>query len=233
MEFLGEVLGDAVAAFSDFGPELRGVVILTLLVSGLSTVIGVVVGIPLGGVLAMERFPGSGLLRTGVSVGMGMPPVLVGLFVLLLFWNSGPFGSLGLVFTPTAMVIAQVILAIPVAAGVTRGAVEGLSREAIEQIRSLNLGLVVRNRLAVSEARAGVGAAVVAAFGRVISEVGAVLIVGGNILGETRVLTTLIVQESRQARFGVAIAAGLVLLLISLIINLILARLNRSATVLV
>jgi tungstate transport system permease protein len=158
---------------------------------------------------------------------MGVPPVLVGLGVLLFFWNAGPFGGLGLVFTPAAMVIAQVLLAIPVAAGVTRGAVAGLGPEVIGEIEALNLPANMRYRLAIGEARAGVGAAVVAAFGRVISEVGAVLIVGGNILGETRVLTTFIVQEARQARFGIAIAAGMVLLVISLVVNLSLGRLHR------
>lgn len=227
MEFLGEVIGDALAAFSELGPELFEVIALTLAVSGISTVLGVLVGIPLGTILALERFPGSALLRTLVNVGMGIPPVLVGLFVLLLFWNAGPFGSLGLVFTPAAMVIAQVALAIPVAAGVTRGAVGGLPVEVIEEIDTLGLPAMMRYRLAVGEAMSGIGAAIVAAFGRVISEVGAVLIVGGNILGETRVLTTLIVQESRQARFGIAIAAGVVLLVISLAVNLALGRLHR------
>jgi tungstate transport system permease protein len=227
MEFLGEVIGDAFAAFSDFGPELLEVIGLTLVVSGLSTILGVLLGVPLGALLALERFPGSGLLRTFVNVGMGVPPVLVGLGVLLFFWNAGPFGGLGLVFTPAAMVIAQVLLAIPVAAGVTRGAVAGLGPEVIGEIEALNLPTTMRYRLAIGEARAGVGAAVVAAFGRVISEVGAVLIVGGNILGETRVLTTFIVQEARQARFGIAIAAGMVLLVISLAVNLSLGRLHR------
>ncbi len=227
MDFLGQVFNDALDAFLDFGPELRGVILLTLLVSGISTVLGVVIGIPLGTVLGLERFPGSGLLTTAVNVGMGVPPVLVGLLFLLLFWNAGPLGSLGLVFTPAAMVMAQVALAIPVAAGVTRGAIQGLAPEALEQMRALKLDLPTRSRLAIVEAGSGVGAAVVASFGRVISEVGAVLIVGGNILGETRVLTTLIVQESRQARFGLAVAAGVVLLLISLAVNLMLARMTR------
>lgn len=227
MEFLGEVIGDALDAFSEFGPELLEVIALTLAVSGISTILGVLVGIPLGTILAMERFPGSAMLRIFVNVGMGIPPVLVGLFVLLLFWSAGPFGSLGLVFTPAAMVIAQVALAVPVAAGVARGAVGGLPAEVIEEIETLGLPAMMRYRLAVGEARSGVAAAVVAAFGRVISEVGAVLIVGGNILGETRVLTTLIVQESRQARFGIAIAAGIVLLAISLVVNLSIGRLHR------
>lgn len=231
MEFLGEVFGDALGELIEFGPELRGVIGLTLLVSGISTVIGVCIGIPLGTLLGLERFRGSRSISMVVNVGMGIPPVLVGLLFLLLFWNTGPFGSLGLVFTPTAMVMAQVALAIPVAAGVTRGAIQGLVPEAIEQLRALRLDLPTRSRLAIIEAGPGVGAAVVAAFGRVVSEVGAVLIVGGNILGETRVLTTLIVQESRQAQFGLAVAAGIVLLLISLAINLVLARITRISLV--
>lgn len=227
MEFLGQVLNDAWGALIDFGPDLRGVIMLTLLVSGIATILGVVIGVPLGTALGLQRFPGSRLLTTAVNVGMGVPPVLVGLLFLILFWNTGPLGSLGLVFTPAAMVLAQVALAVPVAAGVTRGAIQGLAPEAFEQMQALKLDLPTKSRLAIVEAGSGVGAAVVAAFGRVISEVGAVLIVGGNILGETRVLTTLIVQESRQAQFGLAIAAGVVLLVISLAVNLMLARMTR------
>lgn len=227
MEFLADVLSDAFAALTQFGPDLRAVLGLTIVVSGVATVIGVAIGIPLGTLLALQRFRGSGVLTALVNLGMGIPPVLVGLLFLLLFWNSGPFGSLGLVFTPMAMVIAQVTLAVPIAAGVTRGAIQGLVPEALEQMKALNLGLLRRGRLAVVEAGSGVAAAVIASFGRVVSEVGAVLIVGGNILGETRVLTTLIVQESRQARFGMAIAAGVILLLIGLVVNLGLARLTR------
>ncbi len=227
MEFLGEVIGDAFDAFAEFGPELLEVVVLTIFVSGGATVIGVSIGVPLGSLLALERFPGSKTLRLLVNVGMGIPPVLVGLFVLLLFWNAGPFGSLGLVFTPVAMLVAQVLLAVPIAAGVTRGAVQSLGGNALDQILLLDLNIITRHRLAIGEVRSGVGSAVVAAFGRVIAEVGAVLIVGGNILGETRVLTTLIVSESRQARFGVAIAAGVILLGISLVVNLALNNLQR------
>jgi len=224
MEFIGQVLSDAVDALLEFGPELRAVLGLTLLLSSAATVIGVLVGVPLGVALALGRFRGKRSLRVLVNVGMGIPPVLVGLFLLLLFWNSGPFGDLGLVFTPTAMLIAQVLLAIPIAAGVTAGAVGGLPPPALEQLEALKLPVWPRGKVAVAEAGSGVAAAVVAAFGRVISEVGAVLIIGGNIAGETRVLTTLIVQESRQAQFGAAVAAGIVLLLISLVVNILLSR---------
>lgn len=226
MSFLGEVLAEAWRALTGFGPELREVIVLTLAVSGLSTLIGCLLGVPLGTGVALGRFRGRGLVRVLIGVGMGLPPVLVGLVLLTLFWRSGPLGALGLTFTPTAMVIAQVALAAPVAAGVTLAAIEDLPSAAREQMRVMELGLVKTGRLALGEVRAGLGAAVVAAFGRVIAEVGAVLVVGGNILGETRVLTTLIVQESRQGRFGFAFAAGAVLLLISLAANLALDRIR-------
>lgn len=224
MEFLGGVVADALEALASFGSGLGEVLALTLAVSLVATVLGVAVGVPIGISLALGRYRGKGALDIVVSVGMGIPPVLVGLFLLLLFWNEGPLGSLGLVFTPAAMVIAQFLLAVPIAAGVTAGAVRGLPPFALEQIEALRLGPWLKARVAVAEAGAGVAAASAAAFGRVISEVGAVLIVGGNILGETRVLTTLIVQESRQARFGSAVAAGVVLLLISLVVNVALSR---------
>ncbi len=224
MEFIGQVLSDALEVLSEFGPELRQVLLLTLFLSLTATVIGVVLGVPLGTALALGRFRGRGVVRTLVNVGMGIPPVLVGLFLLLIFWSNGPLGDLGLVFTPTAMVIAQVMLAFPIAAGVTAGAVGGMSPHALEQLEALRLPRLASGRLAISEARTGVAAAVVASFGRVIAEVGAVLIIGGNIAGETQVLTTLIVQESRQAMFGAAVAAGIVLLVLSLVVNLFLGR---------
>lgn len=224
MDFVGQVISDALESLADFGPALASVLGLTLLVSGIATVLGVAVGVPLGISLALGRFRGRGPIRLAVNVGMGIPPVLVGLFLLLLFWNKGPLGGLGLVFTPTAMIVAQFLLAVPIAAGVTAGAVRGLPAHALEQLEALSLGRWAKGRVAAGEAGAGVAAAVVASFGRVISEVGAVLIIGGNILGETRVLTTLIVQESRQAQFGAAVAAGVVLLLISLAVNLLLGR---------
>jgi tungstate transport system permease protein len=150
---------------------------------------------------------------------MGLPPVLAGLFILLLLWGDGPLGGLDILFTPTAMIVVQSILAFPIAVGVTAAAVSGLSPAAVEQIAALRLGTLRRFWLIVSEARPGVIAAVAASFGRVIAEVGAVLIVGGNIAGETRVLTTAIVQESRQARFGAAVGLGILLLVLSILVN--------------
>jgi len=219
MEFLGDAFRDGLQFLTDSPGELWEVVWLTLVVAVLATVIGVVVGVPLGVVLGLGRFRGRGLLLGAVNVGMGIPPVLAGLLVLMLLWSEGPFGSLDLLFTPAAMVIVQALLAIPIAAGVTAGAVAALPHDAREQLDALRLPALGRGSIVVREAWTGVAAAVAASFGRVVSEVGAVLIVGGNIRGETRVLTTAIVQETRQARFGAALALGAVLLVLSLIVN--------------
>lgn len=219
MSFLGEVVREAVDLLTSFGPDLRSVVWLTLVVSGLATAIGVALGVPLGLTLGLDRFRGRGLLLTAVNTGMGMPPVLAGLLLLLLLWAEGPLGALDALFTPGAMVAAQALLAVPIAAGLTTAAVRTMSHDAVEQLGALRLGRWPRGRLAAREVWPGILAAVAAAFGRVISEVGAVLVVGGNIRGETRVLTTAIVQESRQARFGAALALGFVLLILALIVN--------------
>jgi len=219
MGFLLDVFSEAWKVLLAFGPELRSVLWLTLLVSGAATVVGVVVGVPLGVVLGSERFRGRGVVTALVNTGMGMPPVLAGLLLMLLLWNEGPLGGWGVLFTPIAMILAQSLLAIPIAAGVTAGAVRGLSPDVHEQIGALRLARPQRMRVLVGEAWPGVVAAVAAAFGRVVSEVGAVLIVGGNIEGETRVLTTAIVQESRRADFSTAVALGVVLLIIALSVN--------------
>jgi tungstate transport system permease protein len=220
MSFLFDVVGDAWNYLTGSPDELLEIVILTLTVSLSATAIASVVGVPTGVWLGGARFRGRSLIMATVNVGMGIPPVLAGLFVILLLWGEGPLGEIGLLFTPGAMIAVQTLLALPIAVGVTAAAVSGLSEAAAEQVRALDLPPFGCLRLLATEARVGVLAAVAAAFGRVVSEVGAVLIVGGNIAGETRVLTTAIVQETRQARFGAAVALGVVLLAISLVVNL-------------
>lgn len=226
VSFLFEVVADALRFVAEFGPELRAVVGLTLLVSLSATALGALVGVPLGLIVGLERFRGRGALLVAINTGMGVPPVLAGLVLLLVLWNDGPLGDLGLVFTPLAMVLAQTLLAIPIAAGVTAAAVRNLSPTAHEQLAALRLPLPGRVALAGREVWPGVVGAVAAAFGRVVAEVGAVLVVGGNIQGETRVLTTAIVQEARQARFGVAVGLGIVLVAIALAVNAVLTWLQ-------
>lgn len=227
MEFIVDVLGDAIAYVADFGPELRRITALTMAVSGTATIIGVVVGVPLGVALGLGRFRGRGLLHLAVNTGMGMPPVLAGLLILLLLWNDGPLGAWELLFTPGAMVLAQSLLAIPIAAGVTAGGIRALAPDTVEQLRALRLTRPRLGWAAAGEAWPAVAAALAAAFGRVVAEVGAVLIVGGNIEGETRVLTTAIVQEARQTDFAAALGLGLVLLIIALAVNATIAYLAR------
>jgi tungstate transport system permease protein len=219
MDFLSDVFTQAIEFLRDSAGELGAVVGLTLLVAGTATVVAVAIGVPLGITLGLGRFRGRQVLLTLVNVGMAIPPVLIGLLVLLMLWSEGPLGGLDILFTPAAMIIAQVLLALPIAAGVTAGAVSTISTDAREQLAALPLTLFRRGVLVVREAWPGVTAAVAASFGRVVSEVGAVLIVGGNIKGETRVLTTAIVQESRQAKFGAALALGAVLLLMAFIVT--------------
>ncbi len=219
MDFLIDVFGEAADFLRGSAGELGAVVGLTLVVAGIATVVAVALGVPLGIALGLGRFRGRGLLLMLVNIGMGIPPVLVGLIVLMLLWSDGPFGSLDILFTPAAMVVVQILLALPIAAGVTAGTVSSLSRDAVEQLSALRLGAVPRGVLVARETWPGITAAIAASFGRVVSEVGAVLIVGGNIKGETRVLTTAIVQEARQARFGAALALGIVLLIIAFVVT--------------
>lgn len=228
MELILESLADAFRSLAD--AELLEVVGLTLLVSGVATVVSLLIGVPLGALLGLDRFRGREVVRLATDVGMGLPPVLVGLVLLLLLWRTGPFGSLRLTFTPTAMVIAQILLALPIVMGLTAAALENLPLGAREQLDALRLSRTDRLKVAVIEVWPGVIGASVAAFGRVVSEVGAVLIVGGNISGETRVLTTLIVQEARQAKFGPALGAGIVLLAISVAVNITLSRVRASVS---
>jgi tungstate transport system permease protein len=233
MGFLGDVLGDAIGYVAEFGPELRAILALTLVVAGLATLIGVILGVPFGVWLGLGRFRGRGLLLAVVNTGMGIPPVLAGLLLLILLWNDGVLGSWDALFTPGAMVAAQALLAFPIAAGVTAGAIRNLSGDAREQLAAIDVGPARRGWIAAREVWPGVAAAVAAAFGRVIAEVGAVLIVGGNIEGETRVLTTAIVQEARQSNLGAALGLGIVLLGVALLVNLALtwAQLRGEARV--
>ncbi len=220
MGFVLEVLRDALEALSGgLGGDLGAVVWLTSWIALVATGIAVLVGIPLGTVLGLGEFRAKRSITVLVNTAMGMPPVLAGLVLLLLLWRGGPFGSWGLLFTPPAMVLAQATLAIPIAVGLTAAAVGGLPPAAKEQLAAFRLPRWRRGAVAVREVWPAVGGAVAAAFGRVISEVGAVLIVGGNIRGETRVLTTAIVQETRQAQFGQALAFGFVLLGMALVVN--------------
>ncbi len=208
---------------------LEQIVMLSLYVSGAALGIATVIGVPAGAMLALQRVPGRRLIELVIYTGMGLPPVVVGLVVYLLLSRSGPLGDLGWLFSPPGMIVSQTIIALPLVIGLTLTAVEGVDPALRLQVRSLGATRAQVMWAVLLEAQAGVLASIIAAFGAVISEVGAVMLVGGNIEGQTRVLTTAIVQETRQGDFGLALALGAVLLSLALLANALLLRLGRRA----
>ncbi len=207
-------------------PALRAIVALTLRVTGSALLIATAIGVPVGALIGLARFPGRRLVALLLYPGMGLPPVVVGLFVYLLLSHGGPMGDLDWLFTPAAMVVAQTVIAFPLVAALTMSAVESVDADLRLQIRALGATRWQLGWTVVREARIGVTAALVAAFGGIISEVGAVMLVGGNIEGQTRVLTTAIVLYARQGEFAVALALGLVLIGLALTANVVLLRLQ-------
>ena len=199
--------------------ELWGIVALSLVVSGAAVVVSMLLGVPAGIFLGLHRFPGRRVLVTAVNTGMGLPPVVVGLAVFLLLARSGPLGGLELLYTPWAMILAQIVIATPLVIGITMAAVQGLDPRLHLQILSLGASRAQHYRTIVQEARLSLLAALAAGFGAVISEVGAVMMVGGNLRGQTRVMTTAIVLETRQGDFALAVALGLLLLAVTALFN--------------
>ncbi len=220
MTELWEGLREAIRLVIEGDATIREVALRTILVSGSATVLSLLVGVPLGYVLARGQFPGRNLALSMVNTGMGMPPVVVGLVVWLMLVRSGPFGGLELIYTRRAMVIAQFIIALPLVAGFTAASIQALPRELPDLLATLGAGRVRTLWLLVREAHLGLLAAVMAGFGAVVSEVGASMAVGGNIKGETRVLTTAIVTETSRGETASAIALGLILLAMAFSVNL-------------
>ena len=212
-------------------PELLSIILLSLQVSGSALVIATVLGLPLGAALAWRRVPLRGLVISLINTGMGLPPVVAGLFLYLFLSRSGPLGSLGLLYTPAAMIVVQAILACPIVASLSHAAivrVDPVVRQAAITLGATPLQEVLT---VIREARYGIMAGVMAGLGRVMAEVGAVIIVGGNIAGYTRVMTTTIALETDKGDFELAIALGVILMLISLGINLGLRFLQRAGRV--
>jgi tungstate transport system permease protein len=192
----------------------------------LGLLLSTIVGIPLGSWLGLTEFRGRRFVMALLYTGMGFPPVVIGLFVYLLLSRSGPLGFLGWLFTPRAMVVAQTIIAFPLVAGFTMAAVMGVDPHLRQQLLSLGATRRQATLTILSEARVGVVVSVIAGFGAIISEVGAVMLVGGNIEGRTRVLTTAIVLETRKGNFELALALGLVLLSLTFLANVGMLRLQ-------
>jgi len=214
--------------------ELNEIILLSLQVSGIALLFSTLIGIPLGAFMGLARFPGRRLMMALLYTGMGFPPVVIGLFVYVLLSRSGPLGSLNwswlpALFTPAAMIVAQTIIAFPLVSGFTMAAVMGVDPQLRQQV--LSLGATTRQAAwtILQEARVGVIVSIIAGFGSIISEVGAVMLVGGNIEGRTRVLTTAIVLETRKGDFSLALALGAVLLGITFFTNLMMLRLQGKS----
>jgi tungstate transport system permease protein len=209
--------------------EVLTILWLSLQVSGIATVIALVLGVPAGAVLALTRFPGRTLVVSAVNTGMGLPPVVVGLFVTLLLWRSGPLGAYEVLYTPTAIVIAQAVIAAPIVTGITLAAVQHVPPMFRLQLRGLGASRIQTVWWVLKEARLPMLAAVMAGFGGVISEIGASMMVGGNIKGQTRTLTTAMVLETGKGAFDVALALALLLLALIFLVNWLLTRLQQAA----
>jgi tungstate transport system permease protein len=209
--------------------QMIEIALLSLLVSGLATLFSLILGIPMGAFLGLNRFPGKKFLASLINAGMGAPPVVVGLIVTIFLWRSGPLGILHILYTPAAMVIAQVIIALPLVAGFTMAAVQQLDPKLRLQISALGASRFQMVVLLLREARLPLLAAIMAGFGAVISEVGASMMVGGNITGQTRVMTTAIVGENSKGEFSLAIALSILLMLLVYLVNLLLTWIQQRS----
>lgn len=228
MDLIIEGLKKAIHMILTGDPEVLRITLLTLQVSGTATLISLIIGIPFGTVLALKRFPGRDFLMSIVNTGMGMPPVVAGLWISILLWRSGPLGSLNLIYTPTAIIIAQAVIASPIVVGLTSAAISQVDPKLRLQIKALGATKLQYLWFLLKEARFSLLAAVIAGFGAVVSEVGASMMVGGNVKGLSRVLTTATVMEVSKGNFDVAIALSAILVLVSYLTTLWLTVLQQK-----
>ena len=229
MDGFAQALWGAIGLVATGDPDLWEIVLLSLRVSLTATVIAAALGMPLGATLAVMRFPGRGAVVVALNALMGLPPVVVGLAVYLTLSNAGPLGVLGLLYTPTAMIAAQTLLVTPLIAALTRQTVESLDAEYREQLRSFGVGPARAVPTLLWDGRFALMTAFLAGFGRAIAEVGAVILVGGNINHVTRVMTTTIALETSRGNLALAMALGCVLIALALSVNAALAVLGGAA----
>lgn len=231
--FMNSITEGFLKAFSliyNFDHELFSIILLSLKVSGTALIISSAAGVSIGAFVGLRKFPGRGFVITLLNTFMGLPPVVVGLFLYLLLSRSGPLGFMALLYTPSAMIIAQIILAFPIVASLCHSAITKVD-PIIGQAASA-LGATPRQKaiIIIKEARYGILSGIIAAFGRVMAEVGAILVVGGNIAGYTRVMTTTIALETDKGNFELALALGIILLIVSFFINIALHLIQRKGT---
>ncbi|MDR1841710.1 MAG: ABC transporter permease [Holophagales bacterium] len=227
MDLIWEGVKKAVELLLKLDREVLGITWLTLKISGVATLVSLALGVGAGVGLALKTFPGRRLIIALINTGMGLPPVVVGLWVTMFLWRNGPFGSFGLLYTPSAIVIAQIVIATPIIAGLSLTAIQHLPPNLKLQILSLGANKLQMVWLLAKEARLPLMAAVMAGFGGIVSEIGASIMVGGNLKGYTRVLTTATVMETGRGNFDIALALGFILLLLSFVINALLTHLQQ------
>jgi tungstate transport system permease protein len=227
MELILEGIMTALKLIFSLDREVLTVTLLSLKISGCATLASLLVGIPAGVFLALSDFPGRRLVISLVNTGMGLPPVVVGLFVTIFLWRNGPLGFLEILYTPLAMILAQTVIATPIVTGITIASIQNLPANLKLQVLALGATRVQTVWILVRESRLPLLAAVMAGFGGVISEVGASIMVGGNIKGQTRVLTTATVMETGKGNFDVAIALSLILLMLAFGVNYLLTVIQQ------
>ncbi|MFN3415483.1 MAG: ABC transporter permease [Caldimonas sp.] len=227
MNTFADSIAQAIALLLSFDPRLWSIVALSLQVSGLASILAMALGLGLGAWIAVSRFPGRHAVLVLLNTSLALPAVVVGLVVYLLLSRAGPLGPLGILFTPTAMVIAQVVLVLPIVTALVRQHLESAMNDHGEQLRSLGAGRMASALILAWDERTALATVALAAFGRAIAEVGAVMIVGGNIDGVTRVMTTAIALETSKGDLPLALGLGLVLLTVVLALNVLMAALRQ------
>jgi len=227
MELILDGIGRTIALIFTLDREVLTVTLLSFKISGCATLASLIIGIPTGVFLALSDFPGRRLIVSVVNTGMGLPPVVVGLFVTISLWRNGPLGLLEMLYTPSAMILAQSVIAAPIVTGITIAAIQNLPSNLKLQVRAMGATKLQTIWILVRESRLPLLAAVMAGFGGVISEVGASIMVGGNIKGQTRVLTTATVMETGKGNFETAIALSLILLLLAFGVNYLLTVIQQ------
>ena len=227
MEIILGGIKKAIILIFSLDEEVLGTTILSIKVSGTATIFSVILGIVIGAFLALTKFPGRNILVALVNTGMGIPPVVVGLVITIFLWREGPFGFLGILYIPLAMIIAQALIATPIVAGITLAAIQHIPEKMKLQIKALGATKIQFLFFILREAKLSLLASAMAGFGGVISEVGASMMVGGNIKGYTRVLTTATVLETSKGNFEIAMALGVILFLLTFSINQILTAIQQ------
>ena len=227
MNVFGEGLQSAFQMLISLDPDVLSITWRTIHVSTVATFISILIGIPIGTTLALTRFRGRGLLVSLINFGMGLPPVVVGLATWLMLTRYGPLGMFNLLYTPTAIILAQAVIASPIVAGFSLAAIQSLNPKMLLQIQALGTTRFQYLMLLLWEARLGILSAIIAGFGGVISEVGASMMVGGNIRGYTRVLTTATVLEVSKGKFELATALSIILLVLTFVIVSLLSFLQQ------